>query len=57
MKKCFEETGYKSVGEPVEIQVLSDGEKVTTTLQGVTAGWSVETLQVYCVIVMVCAMS
>ena len=57
MKKYFEETGYKSVGEPVEIQVPSDGEKVTTTLQGVTAGWSVETLQVYCVIVMICAMS
>ena len=46
VKEYFEKTGYNSDDKPVDIQVLSDDEKVTTTLQDITVGWSVETVQV-----------
>ena len=45
MKEHFEKTGYTSDAKPVEIQVLSDEEIITTTVQNITAGWSVEKLR------------
>ena len=44
VKEHFEKTGYISDDKPVDIQVLSDEENVTTTVQDVTAGWNVETV-------------
>ena len=44
VKEYFDKTGYTSDDKPVDIQVLSDEENVTTTVQDVTAGWSVETV-------------
>ena len=43
VKEHFENTGYTSDDKPVDIQVL-DEEIVTTTVQDITAGWSVETV-------------
>ena len=42
VKEYFEKTGYTSDDKPVDIQVLSDKEIVTTTVQDVTDGWSAE---------------
>ena len=46
VKKYFEKTGYTYSDDKPVIQVLSDDEIVTTTVQNNTAGWSVEKLQV-----------
>ena len=46
MKKYFEKTGYTYSDDKPAIQVLSDEEIVTTTVQNNTAGWSVEKVQV-----------
>ena len=51
VKEHFEKTGYTSDDKLVEIQVLSDDEKVTTTLQDITVGWRVKTVQVLCIYV------
>ena len=44
VKEHFEKTGYTSDDKPVDIQVISDEKNVTTTVQDITAGWSVETV-------------
>ena len=49
VKKHFENSGYTVHGEPVDVQVTSDEETITVTVQSVTTGWSVEQLQVYTV--------
>ena len=42
MKEHFENTGYTSDDKPVGIQVLSDEEIVTATVQDTSAGWNVQ---------------
>ena len=47
VKEHFENSGYTAHGEPVDVQVTSDGEEtIPVTIQSVTTGWSVERLQV-----------
>ena len=47
VKEHFENSGYTADGKPVDVQVTSDEETITVTVQSVTTGWSVERLQVY----------
>ena len=47
VKEHFENSGYTSDGEPADVQVTSDEEAITVTVQSVTTGWSEERLQVY----------
>ena len=42
VKERFENTGYTSDDKPVDIQVLSDEEIVTATVQDTSAGWNVQ---------------
>ena len=46
VKEHFENSGYTAHGEPVDVQITSDEETITATIQSVTTGWSVEQLQV-----------
>ena len=46
VKRYFEKTGYSCTNNKPTIQVLSDEEIVTTAVQNITAGWSVEKVQV-----------
>ena len=52
VKNYFENTGYTSNAIPVEIQVLSNNETVTITVQDITAGWSFEAVQVLLVCIL-----
>ena len=47
VKEHFENSGYTTHGEPVDVQVTSDKETITATVQSITTGWSRERLQVY----------
>ena len=46
VKEHFENSVYTAHGEPVDVQLTSDEETITVTVQSVTTGWSVERLQV-----------
>ena len=47
VKEHFENTGYTADGEPVDVQVASDEETITVTMQSVTTGWHAKQQQVY----------
>ena len=46
VKKHFENNGYTTDCEPVDVQVTSDEETITVSIQSVTTGWSVKRQQV-----------
>ena len=46
VKEHFENSGYTAHGKPVDVQVTSDEETITATVQSISIGWSREKLQV-----------
>ena len=46
VKEHFESSGYTAHGKPVDVQVTSDEETITVTVQSDIASWSVKRLQV-----------